>query len=574
MATVCQMLPGVDKGLVVLSAINGQTMNPVAWPDIESIDSDQLAIAQHAMSTGARDLQSHAARSGKFIDYSYPIVINNNAFAVAVFRVAGVNEAQQVAFTQLLAWSVVWLEILLNNQSGRTTELSNKVVAVLMASLQHESLLLSVNAGINEIVQQFDCDRASIGLLQGKSIEVLAVSGMAHFDRRSNLVKDIRTAMHESSMLGRMYCYQPAQPVDDSPAAHARLAATHARHDVCSFPLYVQQKPVGAVVLEMSGAGNSALPDSEVCEQLGRLLGAVLDIQKHRDMSWAGRLKVKLAHYAGRLAASGEYKFKAGVVFSLLLLTILILGSGEYRIASDARLEGRIQQAIVSPYDGFISASYSRAGNAVQAGQVMAELDNQELQLEAAELAGRIQQLSRQHRKSLVEGDRAQVNIHNAEIEQAKAEQKLVAMHLSRTRLLAPFDGIVVTGDLSRSLGAPIERGQVLFEIAPLNQYRVVLSVDERDIRYIKTGQSGSLTLYAMAGDPVPFTVTNISTVAGPERDYVNFLVEASIDGPVDHLRPGMQGTGKISVGDHKLIWIWTRRMVDWLKIRLWLLLP
>ncbi len=39
-------------------------------------------------------------------------------------------------------------------------------------------------------------------------------------------------------------------------------------------------------------------------------------------------------------------------------------------------------------------------------------------------------------------------------------------------------------------------------------------------------------------------------------------------------LRPGMEGVGKVQVGDRKLIWIWTRYLVDWLRIQLWWLLP
>ena len=41
---------------------------------------------------------------------------------------------------------------------------------------------------------------------------------------------------------------------------------------------------------------------------------------------------------------------------------------------------------------------------------------------------------------------------------------------------------VVVSGDLTQSLGAPLERGQVMLELAPLDAYRVTLQVDERDI--------------------------------------------------------------------------------------------
>ena len=61
--------------------------------------------------------------------------------------------------------------------------------------------------------------------------------------------------------------------------------------------------------------------------------------------------------------------------------------------------------------------------------------------------------------------------------------------------MTAPFDGIIVSGDLSQSLGSPVERGQVLFEVAPLDGYRIVLRVDERDIPYVALGQRGELAV-------------------------------------------------------------------------------
>jgi hypothetical protein len=43
-----------------------------------------------------------------------------------------------------------------------------------------------------------------------------------------------------------------------------------------------------------------------------------------------------------------------------------------------------------------------------------------------------------------------------------------VEEHLERAQLRAPFESLIVSGDLSQSIGAPVERGKVLFEVAPL----------------------------------------------------------------------------------------------------------
>jgi hypothetical protein len=61
--------------------------------------------------------------------------------------------------------------------------------------------------------------------------------------------------------------------------------------------------------------------------------------------------------------------------------------------------------------------------------------------------------------------------------------------------------------------------------------------------------------------------VTPIST-AQDGRNY--FRVEAELDQASARLRPGMEGIGKVEVGERKLIWIWTHSLVDWLRLWAW----
>ena len=55
-------------------------------------------------------------------------------------------------------------------------------------------------------------------------------------------------------------------------------------------------------------------------------------------------------------------------------------------------------------------------------------------------------------------------------------------------------------------------------------------------------------------------------------RNY--FRVEARLDQASDRLRPGMEGVAKTSVEQRLLIWIWTRRLIDWTRLALWKWMP
>ncbi|MCI0653416.1 MAG: HlyD family efflux transporter periplasmic adaptor subunit [Methylococcaceae bacterium] len=146
----------------------------------------------------------------------------------------------------------------------------------------------------------------------------------------------------------------------------------------------------------------------------------------------------------------------------------------------------------------------------------------------------------------------------------------LVREQLARTRILAPFDGIIIEGDLSQSLGSPVERGETLFKIAPLDGYRIVLTVDEREIAYIEKGQKGALVLSSLPGKLFPLVVEKITALADAEKGYNAFRVEAALPERDVALRPGMQGIGKIGVGRATILWIWTHEMIDWFRLWLW----
>ena len=178
---------------------------------------------------------------------------------------------------------------------------------------------------------------------------------------------------------------------------------------------------------------------------------------------------------------------------------------------------------------------------------------------------------NREYNEATAEHNRAKARVLSAQVEQAEAEIALLDEQLARTRVTAPFDSFVVSGDLSQSLGAPVERGDVLFEVAPLDSYRVILEVDERDIDDIKVDQTGRLALTSAPEDVLPIRVEKITPLSTAEEGRNYFRVESRLEGELSQLlRPGMEGVGKINIEERKLIWIWTYKITHWLRMFFW----
>jgi len=131
---------------------------------------------------------------------------------------------------------------------------------------------------------------------------------------------------------------------------------------------------------------------------------------------------------------------------------------------------------------------------------------------------------------------------------------------------------VVVAGDLSQRIGDAVARGEVLFEIAPLDDYRVHVLVDERDVEEIAPGQTGQLALAAFPETPVEIEITRLSPVSVQAEGRNFFEVDAMITDASERgkMRPGMEGVAKVVIEDRRLIWIWTHRLVDWTRLTLW----
>jgi RND family efflux transporter MFP subunit len=270
------------------------------------------------------------------------------------------------------------------------------------------------------------------------------------------------------------------------------------------------------------------------------------------------------------LTGLGHPGLKLAAAVVLLAVLFFSLATGDYRVTADTKVEGEIQRVVAAPLDGYVMEAPVRAGDVVRSGGLMAKMDDRELQLQRAKWLSQREQYSRQHRDALSRSDRAEASVLAAQIDQAQAELALVDEQLARSRVTAPFDGVVVSGDLSQSLGAPVARGDVLFEVAPLDAYRVILEVDEADMKHLRTGQKGKLVLTGESSAVLPFSVSKITPVSESHEGRNYFRVESKLDGTPPFLRPGMKGIGKIDIGERKLLWIWTHKLTDWLRLWFW----
>jgi hypothetical protein len=442
----------------------------------------------------------------------------------------------------------------------------------LLATLEaHEGFRAAATAFATELAEMFDCDRVAVGLAGRRHVKVEALSHSSEFKSNQGLLRDIGAAMEEAIWQGSTLVFpQPdgAQPRVDR--AHATLASRHGAIAIYTIPLVKAGKPVGAITLERSRT--DPLPRSEVTlgENIGALLGPLLEMKRTADRPWPLKIWQALREAIAPLTGPGHRLTKIVTGCAVALLAAAALISGEYRVSAPARLEGAMQRVLVAPGEGYLKQAHVRPGDRVKEGQLLAEMADEDLKLEQRKAQSAVAQLETSLGVAMVSGNRAEVGMLQARLDEARAQLMLVETQLERVRLTAPFDGVVITGDLTQSLGAPVKKGEALLTLAPEHDFRVMLEIDERDIGDVKLGQAGTLALAALPGKPLAFDIHRITPVAtaGDGRNF--FEVEARVRDKSAELRPGLQGVGKVGAGSRSLLWIWTHRVVGWIRLTLW----
>jgi multidrug efflux pump subunit AcrA (membrane-fusion protein) len=339
-------------------------------------------------------------------------------------------------------------------------------------------------------------------------------------------------------------------------------------------PLVLGVECIAVVTLERDSGDGFDAADRAWLDTLAALLPAVIDQKRAAERGYGARLRADGRKLLERLFGPRHLVWKFGATAALLAVLVLAFTDVEYRVAAKTVVEGQAQRAAVAPFDSFVTASMVRAGDTVRQGQVLCRLDERELRLEENKWRSEREQYSSKLREAMANHELAAIQVLGAQLQQAEAQLALVTDRLGRVDIRAPFDGVIISGDLSQLVGSPVETGKKLFEIAPLHAYRVILQVDERDMRHLKVGQRGKLMISGVVGEPIELGVSKITPVATAQDGRNFFRVEAALAQAPAHLRPGMEGIGKVNAGPHSLWWILTHSFTDWLRLSVWTWLP
>jgi RND family efflux transporter MFP subunit len=131
---------------------------------------------------------------------------------------------------------------------------------------------------------------------------------------------------------------------------------------------------------------------------------------------------------------------------------------------------------------------------------------------------------------------------------QAEIDAKIAQMELDRTKIRAPFAGII--SDLKVSPQENITAGRELFTLVDISQMKVQAKVLESEIGKMKVGYEASLRFSAYPGKTFKGHVEAVSPIINPEDRTC--AVHIAVENPQEEIKPGMHAEVEIASDIYK----------------------
>ncbi|MEA3210394.1 MAG: hypothetical protein QOE70_3451 [Chthoniobacter sp.] len=440
---------------------------------------------------------------------------------------------------------------------------------VALLNAQHRFMAVAMSL-CNELASRHQCDRVCLGWLEGNYVRVQAISHSERFEKKMEAIKQLETAMEEALDQDEAVAWPEPEDQRLVTRDHARFAGEQGVKFVCSVPLRLEGKPAAVLTCERN---NDRFAEVEVrlltlCGEMAiRRLGDLRRTDRWFGARWMVAGRERLSKLLGPEHTGAKALGLALVAAAL----VLVFGRMNYRVDAPFFLRTEDSAFLTAPFNGYLDEVKVDVGDEVKQGDLLASLDTRDLLLEEAGAVADQTRYLRETEKSSAADKPADMRIAQAQAEQARARLEILRYRRGQAKIVSPFTGVVVEGDLKKRIDSPLKQGDVLFKVARIDRLYVECQVHERDVHELRLEAGGEMALASMPKLRFPVRVQRIEPAAQASENANVFIVRCTPEGSRrDWWRPGMSGVVRLDAGERSLLWIVSHRTVDFLRMHLW----
>lgn len=445
----------------------------------------------------------------------------------------------------------------------------SQALEVLTVLNAHTRFLSVAMALVNETAQRYQATRVALGWLADPYIRVQAVSGTDRFEKKMEAVQRLEAAMEEARDQDEEIVFPAVPELQQIVRDHETYAKSEGVAFLASVPLRVDGEVRGVLTLERA---TQAFTEDEVAgvRVLADQVARRLDELRRNDRWFGARWALAWREYFARFLGPRHTWSKVAAIAGAVALVVVFFVPVSYRVEAPFLTRSDALAHLPAPFDGYLSEVLVRPGDLVKQGDVLVRLDNSDLLIEESAARAELQRYASEAEQAEAARQLADMRVALAMKAQAQARLELCLFRLARADVRAPYDGVVVEGDLRERIGAPVKTGEVLMKVTQLAGMYVEMRVHERDIDQVLESKTAEVAFASRPEDTFAVDVTRIEPSAVPDRDGNRFLMRGVLASKADWFRPGMSGIAKVNAGDRSLAWIGTHRLVDFLRMKFW----
>ena len=445
----------------------------------------------------------------------------------------------------------------------------SQALEVLTALNVHTRFLAVAMSLTNEVATRFQATRVALGWLEEPYIRTQAVSGADRFEKKMEAVQRLEAAMEEARDQDEEIVFPPPPDLHQVTRDHEAYAKSEGVDRLVSIPIRVDGEVRGVLTLERA---TPAFSEDEVAglRVLADQVARRLDELRRNDRWFGARWALWWREYFAQWLGPRHTWSKVAAVAGALLVAIVFLVPVSYRVEAPFLMRSDALAHLPAPFDGYLAEVLVRPGDPVTKGQALARLDDSDLLIEESSAKAELQRYSSEAEQAEANRQLADMRVALAMKAQAQARLDLCRYRLARAVVRAPYDGVLVEGDLRERIGAPVRTGEVMMKVTQLAGLYVEMQVPERDINQVLASRTAEVAFASRPEETFVVEVARIEPSAVPDRDGNRFIVRGRLTGDANWFRPGMSGIAKINAGQRNLAWIGTHRLVDFLRLKLW----